>query len=60
MTDRLWPWESMFQCQVDESAGLREDLDCGCRSSATCPDHLAEQELRLEHVPFGQQPKDAA
>jgi len=29
--------------------------DCGCRSSATCAEHLAEAELTLEPTPFGEQ-----
>ena len=34
---------------------VRDEDDCGCRSSATCADHLAEVDLTLEHVPMGEQ-----
>lgn len=33
----------------------RRDEDCGCRTGATCPDHLNETDFTLEHVPMGAQ-----
>jgi len=35
-------------------------VDCGCRSSATCADHLADVELALPHTPMGAQTRTVA
>lgn len=42
-----------------EIPDMRHEDECGCRSSTTCADHLAETDLTLPAVPFGAQLVDA-